>query len=62
MLFVNNLAQNGNEVRGVWELETACASDRFVRCKAFSSFAKAQKQKWLPSAVDGSKVCGMPAP
>lgn len=32
MLFVNNLAQNGNE---------------------------AQKQKWLPSAVDGSKVCGM---
>lgn len=32
MLFVNNLAQNGNE---------------------------AQKQKWLPSASDGSKICGM---
>lgn len=32
MLFVNNLAQNGNE---------------------------AQKQQWLPSAVDGSKLCGM---
>eukprot|EP00913_Durusdinium_trenchii_P019837 g18646.t1 len=32
MLFVNNLAQNGNE---------------------------AQKQRWLSSAVDGSKLCGM---
>lgn len=32
MLFVNNLAQNGNE---------------------------AQKRQWLPSAVDGSKLCGM---
>lgn len=32
MLFVNNLAQNGNE---------------------------AQKQRWLPSSVDGSKLCGM---
>eukprot|EP00434_Breviolum_minutum_P003637 symbB.v1.2.003202.t2/scaffold166.1/size289592/4 len=32
MLFVNNLAQNGNE---------------------------AQKQRWLPGAVDGSKLCGM---
>lgn len=32
MLFVNNLAQNGNE---------------------------AQKQRWLPSSVDSSKLCGM---